>query len=84
MNVRLTCSARPRPSVQTNHSKGHAWWARDVFHIQRSGITTLCGCDCSEWLRIEPREISAAIEDRSCCKKCAALAVSEQSTGGDA
>jgi hypothetical protein len=72
MEVRPTCSARPRASVQNNRSKGHEWWAREPFHIQKSGIATLCGRDCSEWLRLDPRDAQEALEDRNCCRRCAA------------
>jgi hypothetical protein len=69
--VDLTCSHRPRPSVQKG-DKGHAGWGRDPYHVQRSGITTLCGKDCSEWLRIGPREAFDVISDPNLCGRCAA------------
>jgi hypothetical protein len=71
MEVNLTCSANPKPSVQRG-CKGHAGWGRDVFHVQQSGMSTLCGRDCSEWLRIGPREATDALADRHICSRCAA------------
>jgi hypothetical protein len=71
MLVNLTCSAKPRPSVQKG-AKGNQWWKREAFHVQRSGMKTLCGRDCSEWLRMEPREAGAAKDDPNCCSRCAA------------
>lgn len=62
--VRAVCSNRPRPSVHKG-AKGNQYWKRDVWHIQKSGVTTLCGIDCSEWLRIGDIEI-----DDNCCEKC--------------
>jgi hypothetical protein len=70
MNLSLTCSAKPKARVQRG-AKGHAGWDREPFHIQRSGITTLCGRDCSEWLRIGEREAHEAIRDPGCCRRCA-------------
>lgn len=74
MIVNLTCSARPRPSVH-NGAKGSQWWKRDVFHVQQTGTSTLCGRDCSDWLRMEPREARSAESDPNCCIKCAAALV---------
>lgn len=60
------CSAKPRPSVQNNHSKGSQHWRRDVYHLQGLGHRTLCGRDCSEWLTIG--EIDSV--DHNCCAMC--------------
>lgn len=62
------CSARPRPSVQNNHSKGPQWWARDVYHISDGHNFTLCGRSHHDWLTIGP----IAEVDHNCCKRCAA------------
>lgn len=64
------CSARPRPSVQNNHSKGSQWWARDVYHLRADGRKdrTRCGRDCSDWLVIGPIEEV----DGNCCQRCLA------------
>lgn len=66
MKLMAVCSNKPRPSVGTRKNGGK-WWARDVYHIQQSGMTTLCGVDCSEWLRIG--ELDALTVD--CCERCA-------------
>lgn len=59
------CSAKPRASVHKT-GKGHQHWKRDVYHLRRSGMTTLCGRDSSEWLIIGPIVI-----DSNCCARCA-------------
>jgi hypothetical protein len=69
--LQLTCSPKPRASVQKG-DKGHQFWKLDLFHVQRSGTSTLCGRDCSECLRVEPRDVAAVLEDRNCCSRCAA------------
>lgn len=68
---KLVCSNKPKPRVQRG-ARGHAGWGRDVFHVQRSGMTTLCGIDCSEWLRLDPKEKGDVIADPDCCARCAA------------
>lgn len=70
MTVPLTCSDKPRPSVHKG-AKGHQWWSRDVYHVQHSDMTTLCGRDCSDWLRMEPREAAEVLEDHHLCRRCA-------------
>lgn len=63
------CSARPRPSVQNNHTRfGSQWWARDVYHLRRDNdrARTRCGVDCSEWLVIGPID---EVDD-NCCVRC--------------
>lgn len=62
--VAAVCSARPRPSVQKG-AKGHQWWKRDVWHIDRGDRRTMCGINASEWLTIGEIEIN-----ESCCVKC--------------
>lgn len=71
------CSARPRPSVQNNHSKGGQWWARDVYHLQNIEAATgktICGRDCTEWLIIGQLDTF----DDNCCKRCLAKSRSSQ------
>lgn len=65
------CSAKPRPSVHNNHSKGHQYWARDVYHIRRSSepTKTRCGSDCSEWLVIG--QMDEPTDD--CCTRCLSI-----------
>jgi hypothetical protein len=62
------CSARPRPSVQNNHSRGNQFWRRDVYHLRRNGTAnrTRCGLDCSEWLVIGHLD---EVDD-NCCSRC--------------
>lgn len=68
--LRFVCSNKPKPRVQ-HGSKGHAGWDADVYHLAKSGIVTFCGCDCSEWLRLDPKPLSDAIADPNFCKRCA-------------
>ena len=77
--VNLTCSQKVRAS--TGSARGKQWWRSEVFHIQRSGVTTLCGRDCSEWLRIGPCVVDRAISDRNCCSRCASRAAQESGEG---
>lgn len=65
------CSNKPRPRVQ-HGAKGHAGWDRDVYHASRSGMTTLCGIDSSEWLRMDRKVTSEALADHNFCARCAA------------
>lgn len=60
------CSAKSRPSVQNNHSKGSQWWRRDVWHAQGDDGKTLCGRDSKEYLEIGMMEI-----DQDFCLRCA-------------
>ena len=63
-----TCSNKPRPSVQTNRNQmgtKNGGYAKDPWHIQKSGVQTLCGIDCSEWLRMG--EVS---QDHDLCERC--------------
>jgi hypothetical protein len=73
--VNPTSTYKPRPSVARGrgfYKTGEAVWGRDVFHIQKSGMTTLCGRDCSEWMRMDPRPAAEAKADKDCCARCAA------------
>lgn len=65
--VHGVCSNKPRPSVQNNHSKGHQHWKRDIWHIRKSGIQTLCGIDSSEWL-----DMGKIPTDSNTCTRCLA------------
>lgn len=69
--VSLTCSNKPRAATRAS-GKGNQWWKRDVFHVQKSGMTTLCGRDCSEWLRLDSRPAAEAKANPDCCARCAA------------
>lgn len=81
--VRLVCSNRPRPQVQSSHAKwGGGGWNRDTHHASIDtgkplyhGATTFCGRDCSDWLIIdtEPMTIeqAKAYEAHDLCKRCA-------------
>lgn len=73
--IQPTCSHKPRPSVQNSRSyflrTGASAWGRDVYHAQKSGITTACGRDCSEWLRMDPRPLADALADKDFCARCA-------------
>lgn len=69
MSFKVVCSNKPHASTQKG-AKGSQWWKRDVYHVARSGITTLCGIDCSDWLRIGNMQAL----DGDCCKKCFAKA----------
>jgi len=60
------CSARPHTTMQRTGQKLKDPWKRDVYHLRRSGMTTLCGRDSSEWLTIGHIEI-----DGNCCTRCA-------------
>lgn len=66
--LKATCSNRPRTPLANDHSKGHQWWLREVYHLRLAGAQrTLCGVDCSEWLDMEmPPELGS-----DCCIKCA-------------
>lgn len=61
------CSMRAPARTQNNHSKGHQWWARDVYHLRADSQKTRCGIDCSEWLVIGPIDEI----DYNCCQRCA-------------
>lgn len=68
--VQGVCSRKPRPSVQTNRTMFktcESAWGRDVWHVQKSGITTLCGIDCSDFIRIGETKI-----DHNLCQRCRA------------
>ncbi len=64
------CSARPRPSVHNQNSKGNQWWRRDVYHLKGEDKRTLCGIDAGDFLTIGPIDIP----DQNCCKRCASIA----------
>lgn len=70
--LKPVCSPRPRPSVQKG-AKGNQWWRRDVYHMTADGRSTLCGRDCSDWLRLDCVIVIPAV-DADCCKRCAARA----------
>ena len=59
------CTFKPRPSVHKT-GKGHQHWAREVYHLRYSGITTYCGRDRTGWLDIGPIEKL----DSHCCLRC--------------
>lgn len=63
MLVNAVCSPKPRTSLQKG-PKGGQWWGRDVWHIRRSGVSTLCGIDSSEWLHIG----MVGIDDHTCAR----------------
>lgn len=68
--VHGVCSNKPRPSVQNNHSKGSQHWAKDTWHIRKSGVQTMCGIDSSEWL-----DIGEITPDSYLCDRCKKLAL---------
>lgn len=70
--VAITCSNKTRAPTQRS-GKGHQWWKRDVFHVQKSGTSTMCGVDCSEWLRMDPKDKAEVIGNADCCARCAAI-----------
>ena len=64
------CTARPRPSVQNSHSKGHEYWRKDAWHVSAAGSDeTMCGRDCSEYLRMGPFE-DGDLDDFHLCDQC--------------
>lgn len=71
MMVLGTASYKPRPSLQSNRDPaagfktGACVWGKDTWHIQKSGVKTLCGIDCSEWMRLGQIEI-----DHHLCSRC--------------
>lgn len=67
--IRPACSNKPRPRVQRG-AKGHAGWDRDVYHALKSGMTTYCGIDASEFLRMDEIPIVSARSDDNFCKRC--------------
>lgn len=71
--LNLTCSNRPRASVQSSRSKfGHQYWRRDVFHAAGDDSKTLCGVSTDGWLAIETRPAADAMGDPHFCNRCAA------------
>lgn len=69
------CSNKPRPSVQRGrgfYKTGEAIWGRDVFHADRGDGMTGCGIKAEGWLKMDPRSPRAMVEDKDCCKRCAA------------
>lgn len=69
ITVALTCS--PRPRARTGGGRNNEHWRREPFHIQISASETACGLDCTDWLRLEPRDLTDALSDRHCCMRCA-------------
>lgn len=67
--IRPACSNKPRPRVQRG-AKGHAGWDREVYHALKSGMTTYCGIDASEFLRMDEMPIVSARSDHNFCKRC--------------
>lgn len=72
--IRPACSNKPRPSVQNSRSyslkTGASAWGRDVYHALKSGMTTYCGIDASEFLRMDEMPIASARADDNFCKRC--------------
>lgn len=68
--IRPACSNKVRPSVHKG-SKGNQWWTREVYHAMKSGITTYCGIDASNFLRMDQMPIAHARADDNFCKRCA-------------
>lgn len=73
IQVQLTTSNRPRPSVQKT-GKGHQWWRREVHHVL-VGDRTACGRDAFEWLRMDARDRATALLDDNLCVRCAAAVI---------
>lgn len=70
MKLQTVCSNRPRPSVSNDYSKGHQWWAREVYHARvKDAPRTICGHDASEWLPMDT-PIITAMTDHHFCKRC--------------
>lgn len=63
--VNGTCSNKPRPSLQNNHSKGSQWWSRDVWHIAMTRSQTACNIDCTDWL-----QMGRMLPDADLCSRC--------------
>ena len=68
--IRPACSNKPRPSVRNNHSKGHQHWKRDIYHALKSGMTTYCGIDASDFLRMDEMPIASARAEHNFCQRC--------------
>ena len=66
------CSNKPRASTRTS-GKGNQWWKRDTYHAAKSGMTTFCGRDASEWIRMDRKPTAEAMADRDFCQRCAAI-----------
>lgn len=69
------CSNKPKPSVARGkgfYKTGAAIWGRDTYHAAKSGMTTFCGRDASEWLRMDRKPTAEALADNDFCKRCAA------------
>lgn len=66
--IELTCSNKPRPSVQKG-AKGNQHWRRDVHHARHSGKSfTLCYRETTGWLAIDS---AFRADDPNLCKHCA-------------
>ncbi len=70
------CSNKVRPIVQNNRLRfGSQNFRKDTWHLlgnlrQDQTPTTLCGIDCSDWLKIGPVEELT----NDCCERCRAKA----------
>jgi len=60
------CTAK-KHTASGPKKNGGRWWNPDVYHLRRSGMTTYCGRDLTEWLTIGPIEKI----DHNCCARCA-------------
>ncbi|MBS7671607.1 hypothetical protein [Croceicoccus gelatinilyticus] len=64
------CSLRPRAQTATT-GRTHQHWARDPYHIRRTGDAsrTRCGIDCSDWLVMDEMEEP----NEHCCYRCLSI-----------
>lgn len=58
-------SMKARTPTHSGRKDGHAWWARDVWHIRWSGMTTVCGRDTSNYFNMGEMK-----RDEHLCKQC--------------
>lgn len=69
--IKLVCSNKARPSVQSNSRRmGHQWWKRDVFHADAGNGRTLCGVNAADWLKIETLPVAQVVADDNFCARC--------------
>ena len=68
--LKLVCSHKIRARSGGRGRDNHHW-KRDPFHMTADGKITLCGRDCSEWLKMDDRPIAEAVADHHCCARCA-------------
>lgn len=66
---KLVCSHKTRARTGSG-GRDNQHWKRDPFHLSRGDGLTLCGRDCSEWLKMDDRPIREAISDPNCCSRC--------------